>query len=478
MTNAFIDLNLDTCLVKALAMQNITIPTPIQQSTIPAFLEEKDLIAESHTGSGKTIAFVAPLLQKIDADRREVQAIILAPTHELVMQIHNQVNLLAKNAELPITSLSIMGEVSIDKQIKALKEKKPQIIVGSAGRVLDLISKKKISAHTVHTIILDEADNLLGQNQANTIKKLIHQIPKHRQLCIFSASISASTIETANDFMNNSVFIKTAQQTILNPNIEHLYITGEKREKFDLLRRLLVATHTPKALIFVSQNTDVKTLIEKLEHHQYTVAAISGKISKEDRKNALARFKSGKVRLLISSDLSARGLDIADITHVIHFDLPLTASEYLHRAGRTARGVKCGTSICITTPKELGAIRIYEREFGIKILPIDIVKGHIHSLTGATLTHTLEVAQKNTLTPKVEKKKDRNKYPKGFSKTGSTPKVNPVTTKESKPSKALNSKYMSKHLLAEIKKSKTTTEGSLSSVMDLLKDAKFGRNHE
>ncbi len=465
MITDFTALNLNTKLIEGLKAQNITVPTPIQARTLPAFLEGYDIIAESYTGSGKTLAFLLPLFEKIDTSKAEMQTIILAPTHELVMQIHEQITLLAKNSGIPVTSMPIMGEVNIEHQIRKLKDR-PHIIVGSAGRVLDLMERRKITAHTIQTVILDEADNLLNQNQAGTIKRLLHMTMQKRQLCIFSASITKQTLDVAKAFMPAPTIIQMAPKTSLNPNIEHMYIVGDKRDKFELLKKLLLATQTHKALIFVSQNTDVTTIVEKLEYHNYKIASISGKVSKEERKNALMRFKKGQVQLLISSDLSARGLDVPDITHVFHFDMPLTAQDYLHRAGRTARGIASGTSICITSPKELGAIRIYEREYDIKFAPITLVKGHIKRLDSGELLKA-EAPKKVVQEASLPKKQLRNKYPKGFNNN-------------KKDAKKSDSKQHQIATKAMPKKSKSNAKaGSLSDIMALIEaDAKFGKNYE
>ena len=174
MNMSFNELNLNTNIIEGLKLQGITSPTEVQKLTIPKALENIDIIAESHTGSGKTLAYLCPIFQKINADKKEMQAIVLAPTHELVMQIDAQIKLLAKNSNMNITSLTIMGESNIEKQIKKLKEVKPHIIVGSAGRVLDLIKKKKITAHTIKTIVMDEADSLLAKNKSTIIKDILY----------------------------------------------------------------------------------------------------------------------------------------------------------------------------------------------------------------------------------------------------------------------------------------------------------------
>ena len=200
MSLSFETLQLTPSLIEGLAKQQITTPTPIQEQAIPLILNHQDLIAQSHTGSGKTLAFLLPLFQKIDVTKREMQVLILAPTHELVMQIDAQVKLLAANSGEPVTSTTIIGGANIDKQIKKLKEK-PHFIIGSAGRILELIKKKKITAHTIKTIILDEADSLLDNTNTKTIQDIIKTTLRDRQLCLFSASISSQTEELANTFM-------------------------------------------------------------------------------------------------------------------------------------------------------------------------------------------------------------------------------------------------------------------------------------
>lgn len=474
MNTDFSIFNLDNTLIEGLNKQNITKPTTIQSLTIPAFLAGQDIIAESYTGSGKTLAFVLPIFEKIDIAKRETQAIILAPTHELVIQIQNQIKLLAKNSGKAILSQPIMGEVHLDNQIKQLREK-PHIIVGSPGRILDLISKKKITAHTIQTVVLDEADHLLEQNQASTIKKLLYVTPKTRQLCIFSATITEGTMEIAKGFMTNPSELKVSDQTTLNPNIAQFYAVGEQREKFELLKKFIQSTKCHKGLIFVSQHTNVNELIEKLNYHSFTTATISGKVSKEERKDALSKFRSGKVRFLVSSDLSARGLDIPDITHVFHFDLPLTAYDYLHRAGRTARGLGEGVSICLVTPKELGSIRVYEKTLHTKMTPIKLIKGQIKNADNGEIIDASIVAPQITSIDS-QKPKRENKYPKGFNQNKKVKdKPTEPTTKNVKANK-IKSKKVAPTTLPN---PSDFYEGTLSDALSLIeKESKFGKNYE
>ncbi|WP_459476781.1 DEAD/DEAH box helicase [Clostridium saccharoperbutylacetonicum] len=366
MNNSFSDLNLNSNIVEGLKKQGITVPTAIQSSSIIPAIENKDIIGEAFTGSGKTLAYLIPLFHKIDTTKREMQGIILAPTHELAIQIEDQIKLLAQNSDVPVTSLSIIGDVNINNQIKKLKDIKPHIIVGSTGRILDLIQKKKITAHTIKTIVIDEADNLLDPKRALVTKNIIKTTMRDRQLMIFSASIKAETLETAKALMKEPLIIKGDDKPQINPNIDHMFVVCERRDKFETLRKLLVAVKPEKAIIFVNDNDDIELTTVKLNYHSKDCFAMTGKISKEDRKLAIESFKSGKIKILVSSDVTARGLDVEGITHVFHLDLPLKLNEYLHRSGRTARGDAHGTSICIATTKQLSIIKKYEKEFKVE----------------------------------------------------------------------------------------------------------------
>ena len=374
MSITFENLNLDSRIIAGLNKQNISVPTSIQQEAIPVILNHQDVIAQSHTGSGKTLAFVAPLFEKIDTTKREMQVLILAPTHELVMQIDAQIKLLAANSEIPVTSTTIIGGANIDKQIKKLKEK-PHIITGSCGRILELIKKKKITAHTLKTIILDEADSLLDNTNTKTIQDIIKTTLRDRQLCLFSASISENTQTLATSLMKEPVILKTADAVEMNPNIAHFYLKGERRDKFELLRKLIVAENPERALIFVNQNDSMQEIAEKLNYHQKETFVMRGNIQKEERKRALDLFRSGKIKLLVSSDLTARGLDIPEVTHIIHLDCPANPNEYLHRAGRTARGYASGKSICIITDKDLSTLKKYQQKFNIQFKEMKVSHG-------------------------------------------------------------------------------------------------------
>ena len=375
--NNFQQLNLDSNLIKGLQKQGITSPTEVQSLVFENIKNHKDMVVQAQTGSGKTLSYLLPLFEKIDTTKRETQVIVLAPTHELVMQIVNQVKILSQNSEIPVTTLPLIGEVNIQKQIKNIKDTKPHIVVGSCGRILDLIKQRKLKVHTVKTIVLDEVDSLLSGKNTSVVKDIIKCTLRDRQLLAFSASTNVNCLDICNSLMKDPVIIKSSKEADVNENISHMYLLCDRRDKFRTLRKALAAVNPKKAIVFVNDEESIEIISEKLNYHGRRNMAISGNMTKEDRKIALDKFKSGKVKILVSSDLSARGLDIQNITHVFNLDFPVNKNEYIHRSGRTARGNNTGDTISIVTNKELGAIRVYSREFNIDIKRKDLYEGKL-----------------------------------------------------------------------------------------------------
>lgn len=387
MTKSFEELGLNLNIIEGLNKQNITVPTTIQELSIPIALENKDIIGESFTGSGKTLAFLIPIFHKIDISKREMQAIILAPTHELVMQIEEQIKLLATNSNFEATSLSIIGEVNINRQIKKLKEIKPHIIVGTPGRILDLITKRKIASHTIKTIVIDEADNLLRIKTLPIINEIIKSTMRDRQLMCFSATMNKQIIETAQDIMKEPELIKIAEKSPINPNITHYYIICDPREKFETLRKLIAATNPHKSIVFTNDKYDLENVTEKLNYHNRKTFALSGDIDKEKRKQAIESFRAGRINILICSDVAARGMDIIDVTHIFNLDLPEIENEYIHRSGRTARGDNSGICISIATKYQLNTIKQLQKKLKIKLIEVNLFKGKLHEVTSTQINN-------------------------------------------------------------------------------------------
>lgn len=362
-------------LIKGLVKQNITEPTKVQSLTIEKIRENKDLLVNSETGSGKTLAYLLPMFEKIDTTMRETQVLVLAPTHELVMQIANQSKLLAENSNMDVTTFAIIGEVNIQKQIKNIKAMKPHIVVGTAGRLLDLIQQKKLRVHDVKTIILDEVDSLVSGKGEGIVEKIIKTTLRDRQLLGFTASLDEKSESFCDYMMKDMEIIKATDQSAINPNINHMYIYGDRREKFAILRKALSSAKAKRAIVFVNDEDSIEVINEKLNYHNYKAVCISGKMSKEDRKNAMTSFRSGKAAILVSSDLSARGLDIPDVSHIFNLDFPPSKNEYLHRCGRSARGNNKGSAISIVTNQNLNTIRDYKRQFKINMKAVEIKEG-------------------------------------------------------------------------------------------------------
>lgn len=376
MIKSFNELGISLALTEALKKVNIIEPTDIQSSTIPLALENKDIIGESQTGSGKTLAYLLPIFEKINTTKREAQVLILAPTHELAMQIDKEIQLLSENSGMKVTSTPIIGEVNVERQIVKLREK-PHIITGSTGRILELIKRKKINAQTIKTIVVDEGDKLLDVNNLSSVKDVIKTTMKDRQLMVFSATIDEKTLNTAKSLMKEPEVIKIQAVKDINPNITHMFFMAEQRDKIEVLRKLLASIKSQRAIVFINKSDEIQLTASKLQYHKVNAYPIYGNASKEERKKAIEGFRTGKVNVLIASDLAARGLDIEDVTHIFNLDLPEDSNEYLHRSGRTGRMGKPGTVISIVTSREMSMIKKYEKDFNIHIEPKDMYKGEI-----------------------------------------------------------------------------------------------------
>jgi superfamily II DNA/RNA helicase len=372
----FDNMNLNKSLIKALEIEKITIPTEIQRRVIPVALENKDVIAQSETGTGKTLAYLLPLYHKLNSLNREMQAIIMVPTHELAIQVQRQIERLSLNSEIKITATPIIGNVNIDRQIDKLKEK-PHIIVGSPGRILELIKKKKIAAHTIKTIIIDEADRLMDDSNLEIVKGVIKSTLKERQLMIFSATISKETITRANEIMKEPELIRGEEKATVPDTIEHIYFVTEQRDKIEVLRKLIRMLEPKKAVVFVNQSEEIETVSAKLNYHGLKAESIHGTNFKLDRKKTMEDFRTGRLQLLIASDIAARGLQIEGITHIFNMSIPEDAKDYLHRAGRTGRNGNKGLAISIITERELPLIHMYEKSLNISITFKDMYMGKL-----------------------------------------------------------------------------------------------------
>jgi ATP-dependent RNA helicase DeaD len=371
----FAELEIPPALVAALAKQGITEPTDIQVAALPVLLAGKDAYINSETGTGKTLAYLLPLFCRIDLKLEATQVIVVVPTHELAIQIQRQSCALAQNSGLPIRSLLLIGGTSMDRQIDKLK-KKPQVVIGSPGRIRELIGMNKLKPQSIKTIVIDEADRLLCGDGIESTRAIIKTAPGKRQLIFVSATEQPESEREIAAMAPDIVMLRTAA-TPVNPNIEHSYLVCEERDKADFLRKLLHAMQPERAIVFVHRNETAENVAAKLAHHKMPVADLHGAYEKSERKQAMDDFRSGRVRVLIASDLAARGLDIQGVTHIFNLDVPTQSKAYLHRVGRTARAGAKGHAVSLLTAQEVRLVRRYQSELGITITPIRLREGMV-----------------------------------------------------------------------------------------------------
>jgi superfamily II DNA/RNA helicase len=362
-------------LIEGLHKENIIEPTAVQEAAIPIALQNLDLLATAATGSGKTLAYLLPAFERIDTNSKELNTLILAPTHELVVQINTVIKRLAKNSNTSLRSTTIVGNVNIKRQLEALKAK-PQIIVGTPGRVLELIQMKKLKAHQVKTIVIDEADKLLSDSNHKNIQAIIKTTLRDRQILAFSASLHPTTQTRATAMMKAPTVIDLSAEKP-NLDIKHFCLVVERRKKIITLRKLLHAVQPKKALVFINRNELIQEVVDKLNYHHIKAEGVFGNATKVERKAALDAFRSGKSTVLIASDLLARGLDLPKLTHVINLDLPAEVNEYIHRAGRTGRAGNKGTAISLVSENEINFLMGVEKKFDIEFEVKELSRGQL-----------------------------------------------------------------------------------------------------
>ena len=374
----FAHLQLQPNLIAALAKQHITEPTPIQSVALPVLLEGKDAYLHAETGTGKTLAYLLPIFSRLDVALAATQAVIVAPTHELAIQIHRQCCELALNAGWPVRAVLLIGGTATDRQIEKLK-KKPHLVVGSPGRIAELIAKGKLKAKNFSSIVIDEADRLLSEDALTSVEAIVRAAPVARQLIFASATIERESSAAVAALAPYLKMLQAGAEAV-NEKIEHFYLVCEERDKPDELRKLWHALSPDRAIVFVHRNDVSQKIAEKLEHHKIPAVDLNAAMHKLDRKEAMDGIRSGAIQVLIASDLAARGLDIKGVTHVFNFDVPTMSKAYLHRVGRTGRAGENGVAISLVTEVEARLIRRYQEELGITIRRVRVRGGEFQSV--------------------------------------------------------------------------------------------------
>ncbi|MBX9955486.1 DEAD/DEAH box helicase [Peribacillus simplex] len=347
--------------------------TPIQTKAIPVIVEGKDIMAESPTGTGKTLAYLLPLLEKIDPEKKSPQALILASSRELVMQINEEIRIWSEGSG--ITGAAFIGGANVKRQLDKLK-KRPQVIAGTPGRIYELIAQKKLKMHEVKTIVLDEGDQLIIPEHMGTINNIIKTTLKDRQIMVFSATLPEETEKAAREFMNEPEMIKVDKHEKMESKVDHLYFVVERREKSKILEKI-TRLKDVKALAFLNDIAELSVLHEKLSYKGIEMGVLHGESNKVDREKALRKLRSGKSPMLIATDVAARGLDIKGLTAVVHIDMADNIEQYIHRSGRTGRAGADGTVISIVTEREERELKKMARELEIPLTKVTFYGGNI-----------------------------------------------------------------------------------------------------
>ncbi|MDM5227025.1 DEAD/DEAH box helicase [Cytobacillus sp. NJ13] len=361
MTQSFIE-NMKPFIQEAWKKSAFAQPTAVQSEAVPLALEDRDIIAESPTGTGKTLAYLLPVLEKIDPDKQAVQAVILASSQELVMQILSEIQKWAEGSG--IKAASFIGGANVKRQLEKLK-KHPHIALGTPGRVLELIKQKKLKMHEVKTIVLDEGDQLLVPEHAQTVQNIVKSTLKERQVLLFSATLPPVVEQLAKELSADAEVIRVEKdETIQAAGVDHIYFVAEARDKIKMLEKIS-RLEDIKALVFVKDIGNLTVMAEKLDFKNISSSTLHSDLSKFDRQKAIKNFRTGKANMLIATDVAARGLDIKGVTHVVHYDFPKDINQYVHRSGRTGRFGASGTVISLVTEREERELKKMAKELGL-----------------------------------------------------------------------------------------------------------------
>ena len=363
----FSELNISESTQSALSRMGFEEATPIQEGTIKFGMEGRDVIGQAQTGTGKTAAFGIPIIEKIDVNNPAVQALVIAPTRELAIQVSEEIYKIGYGRRARV--LSVYGGQEIGRQIRALRNN-PQIIVGTPGRILDHINRKTLKLNNVNTLVLDEADEMLNMGFIEDINTILASVPDTRQTLLFSATMPPAIRKIAETFMKEPEIVKIKSKEMTVENIDQYFVKAQEREKFDVLSRLLNVHQPELAIVFGRTKRRVDEVAHALSIRGYLAEGIHGDLTQAKRMSVLRQFKDNKIDVLVATDVAARGLDISGVTHVYNFDIPQDPESYVHRIGRTGRAGKSGMAITFVTPRELGYLRTVEETTKKRMTPL------------------------------------------------------------------------------------------------------------
>ncbi|SMF78460.1 ATP-dependent RNA helicase DeaD [Paenibacillus uliginis N3/975] len=392
----FAEFGLEPQVLQAITELGFEEATPIQSQSIPIAISGKDMIGQAQTGTGKTAAFGLPLINKISKDEDRIVALVMAPTRELAIQVAEEIGKLSRFKG--IRSLPIYGGQDIGRQIRALK-KKPQIIIGTPGRLLDHINRKTIRLDDVQTVVLDEADEMLDMGFMDDIQSILKLVPDERQTMLFSATMPPNIQKLAQQFLKNPEHVSVIPKHVSAPLIDQAYIEVPERQKFEALSRLIDMESPELAIVFGRTKRRVDELAEALQKRGYSADGLHGDLSQHQRDTVMRKFRDGSIDVLVATDVAARGLDVSGVSHVVNFDLPQDPESYVHRIGRTGRAGKEGTAWSFVTPREMDHLHFIERVTRHRIprKPLPTMAEAIEGKQRVTAERVLDVVEKAEL---------------------------------------------------------------------------------
>ncbi|TLS35380.1 DEAD/DEAH box helicase [Pseudalkalibacillus caeni] len=391
----FIELGVKEKLLNKLAEQRIVNPSPVQERTIPVLLEGKDTIVQAQTGTGKTIAFLIPILQQLDRKKNHVQALILAPTRELSLQISSEMKKLVPEND-SINILPVYGGQSIETQLSELEQNNIHVVIGTPGRILDHFRRETIQLSRVSKLVLDEADQMLQMGFLPEVEEIITKLPTSRQTMLFSATMPGPIRSIARDYMENpeTIIVNAEKEQLTVKDIKQIVIETTDREKQATLFKTIDQFHPYLAIIFCRTKRRAKKLNEAMKESGYSTEEFHGDLSQAKREHAVEQFRNNKVQFLIATDVAARGLDIEGVTHVFNYDIPQDTESYVHRIGRTGRAGGKGLAVTFVAPRDTKYLELIEK-----------------GLHKAIKRSRLELPKKTDETKEEDRNGIRNSYP-------------------------------------------------------------------
>lgn len=366
----FKDLGVSEDIIKGLKEMGIVTPTKIQEAAIPVLSEGNvDFVGQAQTGTGKTAAFGLPLLAQIDPSKEKVQALILAPTRELGQQIAKQLFKFTKYTDKIFTE-AVYGGEKIDIQIGRLN-RPTHIVVATPGRLIDLLERKAVDLSGIQTVVLDEADEMLSMGFKKDLTKILDETSGKRNIWLFSATIPQELNEIINRYVSKNVRrVNIDREDAVNKDIRHQFVAGDDNSKLDTLTYFLKSMPGERGIIFTKTKAAARTLSKQLEAKNYEVGLLEGDMLQKDRDKVMRAFKNKNLRLLVSTDVAARGIDVANLAFVVHYQLPEQTEYYTHRSGRTARAGNTGVSLALVNQQEIKKLRSLEKELGIRFTQV------------------------------------------------------------------------------------------------------------